>query len=61
MGSLNLSIVGEGMSEKSRARLLYEHVEAPEAKEDKTVYIIHYFTQSHIARLKEWRKNLFGA
>lgn len=53
MGSLNLSIVGEGMSEKSRARLLYEHVEAPEAKEDKTVYIIHYFTQSHIARLKE--------
>lgn len=49
----SLSVVGEGISEKSRGTLLNEHVESPERKEDKIVYIICSFTQSHIARHKE--------
>lgn len=33
--SFSLSIVGEGISEKSRGTLLNEHVESPEWKEDR--------------------------
>lgn len=51
--SFSLSIVGEGISEKSRGTLLNEHVESPDWKEDKILYIIYSFTQSHIARRKE--------
>lgn len=35
-----------------QGRLLNGPVESPETKEGKIVYIVHNFTQSHIARLK---------